>query len=97
MGFPQQEYWSQLPFPPPGDLPHPGMEHMSLMSPALADVFFTASHLWSPHTTLGLSQKAKKLSLESQKLDLNFWLRGGESQFLTSALSTSQLYFSSTP
>ena len=26
MGFSRQEYWSELPFPPPGDLPHPGME-----------------------------------------------------------------------
>ena len=23
MGFSRQEYWSGLPFPPPGDLPHP--------------------------------------------------------------------------
>ena len=26
MGFPRQEYWSELPFPPPGDLPNPGIE-----------------------------------------------------------------------
>ena len=26
MGFSRQEYWSGLPFPPPGDLPDPGME-----------------------------------------------------------------------
>ena len=26
MGFPRQEYWSGLPFPPPGDLPNPGIE-----------------------------------------------------------------------
>ena len=26
MGFPRQEYWSGLPFPPPGDLPDPGIE-----------------------------------------------------------------------
>ena len=26
MGFPMQEYWSGLPFPPPGDLPDPGIE-----------------------------------------------------------------------
>ena len=26
MGFSRQEYWSGLPCPPPGDLPHPGME-----------------------------------------------------------------------
>ena len=25
MGFPRQQYWSGLPFPPPGDLPHPGL------------------------------------------------------------------------
>ena len=36
MGFPRQEYWSQLPFPPPGDLPYPGIELKSLASPALA-------------------------------------------------------------
>ena len=26
MGFPRQEYWSGLPFPSLGDLPHPGIE-----------------------------------------------------------------------
>ena len=26
MGFSMQEYWSGLPFPPPGDLPDPGIE-----------------------------------------------------------------------
>ena len=30
MGFPRQEYWSGLPFPPPGDLPDPGIETVSL-------------------------------------------------------------------
>ena len=30
MGFSKQEYWSRLPFPPPGDLPDPGTEHTSL-------------------------------------------------------------------
>ena len=34
MGFSRQEYWSGLPFPPPGDLPHPGIEPASFMSPA---------------------------------------------------------------
>ena len=29
MGFPRQEHWSGLPFPPPGDLPDPGIEHRS--------------------------------------------------------------------
>ena len=26
MGFPRQEYWSELPFPSPGDLPDPGIK-----------------------------------------------------------------------
>ena len=35
MGFSRQEYWSRLPFPPPGDLPNPGAEPTSPVSPAL--------------------------------------------------------------
>ena len=35
MGFPRQEYWSGLPFPSPGDLPHLGIEPPSPVSPAL--------------------------------------------------------------
>ena len=41
LGFSQQEHWSALPFPSPGDLANPGIEHMSLMSPTLAGKFFT--------------------------------------------------------
>ena len=40
MGFSRQEYWSGLPFPPPGD---------DLTSPALAGGFFTTSATWKPH------------------------------------------------
>ena len=36
MEFFQQEYWSGLPFPPPEILPDPGIESVSLTSPALA-------------------------------------------------------------
>ena len=38
MGFSRQEYWSGLPFPPPGDLPDTGTK---LASPALAAEFLT--------------------------------------------------------
>ena len=37
-GFPRQEYWRGLPFPPPEDLPDPGIKPES---PALVGVFFT--------------------------------------------------------
>ena len=39
MGFPRQEHWSGLPFPPPGDLPKPGNKPSS---PLLAGRFSTA-------------------------------------------------------
>ena len=35
MGFSRQEYWSELPCPPPGDLPNPGTKPRSPGSPAL--------------------------------------------------------------
>ena len=47
MGFFRQQYWSGLPCPPPGDLPDPGIEPGSLMSPALAGRFFTSSATWA--------------------------------------------------
>ena len=50
-GFSRQEYWSGLPWPPPGDLPDPGIEPESLMFPALASVFFTTSATWEAQAT----------------------------------------------
>ena len=41
VGFPRQEYWSELPFPSPGDLPNPGIDPTSLASP-LTGGFFIA-------------------------------------------------------
>ena len=41
--FSRLEYWSRLPFPTPEDLPNPGTEHKSLVSPALAGGLFTAA------------------------------------------------------
>jgi len=35
MEFSRQEYWSGLPFSPPGDLTNPGIKPTSLTSPAL--------------------------------------------------------------
>ena len=43
MGFSMQEYWSGLLFPPPGDLPDPGIKPVSFMSPEMAGGFFTTS------------------------------------------------------
>ena len=46
MEFFRQEYWSELPFPTPGDLPDPGIQYVSLVSPALAGRFFTNCATW---------------------------------------------------
>ena len=35
MGFSRQEYWNELPCPPPGEIPDPGTKPISLVSPAL--------------------------------------------------------------
>ena len=43
MEFSRQEYWSELPFLPPGDLQDPGIEPMPFASPALTGRFFTTA------------------------------------------------------
>ena len=43
VGFSREEHWSGLPCPPPGDLPDPGIEPMTPVSPAMAGEFFTTS------------------------------------------------------
>ena len=41
MRFSRQEYWSELTFLTPGNLPDPGIEPTTLVSPVLAGRFFT--------------------------------------------------------
>ena len=51
MGFSRQECWSGLPLPSPGDLPDPGIEPVSPVSPALAGGFFTTELLGRPNVS----------------------------------------------
>ena len=44
-GFSRQEYWSGLPFPPPGDFLYPGI---GPVSPVLAGKFFTVESPGKP-------------------------------------------------
>ena len=53
MGFFRQEYWSGLPFPSP-DLPDPGIEPASPVSPALAGELFTTEPPGKPIPRLGI-------------------------------------------
>ena len=43
MGFSRQEYWSELPFPSPGDLPNPGIEPQSSALQAVYQLSFKES------------------------------------------------------
>ena len=52
MKFFRQEYWSRLPFPSLGNLPHPGIEPTSLGSPALAGGFFYHCATWESILTV---------------------------------------------
>ena len=72
MGFSRQEYWSGLPGPPPGDLPHPGIKPASLASPALGGGFFTISTTWKAigiHRTFQLSL----LGISGWGIDLDYY------------------------
>ena len=50
MGFSRQEYWSGLPFSPPGNLPNPRIEPKCLGSPALSGRLFTTEAPVKPIT-----------------------------------------------
>ena len=49
MGFWRQEYWSGMPFPPPGNLPNPEIKPGSPATPALAVNAFTTEPPGNPH------------------------------------------------
>ena len=74
MGFSRQKYWSGLPFPPPGNLPDPGMEPRSPASPGLAGRFFTTSATWEALLVLCFF-----LGGYMERVNLGRWLSGKES------------------
>ena len=49
MGFSRQEYWSELPCPPPGNLHDPWIEPTSFTFPALGRGFFATGATWEAH------------------------------------------------
>ena len=54
MGFSEQEYWSGLPFPSPGDLPDPGIEPRfpALQADALTSELPGKLHIMEYSTTI---------------------------------------------
>ena len=57
MGFSGQEYWSRLPFPPLGDLPHSETEPTSPVSPALQADSLLLSNQESPNVMSKLENR----------------------------------------
>ena len=52
MHFFRQEYWNELPFPPPGELPDPGIQFECPASSVLAGGFFTTEPPGKPEMIL---------------------------------------------
>ena len=68
--FTSKHYWSGLPFATPRDLPDPGIEPVSFVSPALAGEFFTTSiivitliilHIFQNYNIISVSVNAEFL------------------------------------
>ena len=59
----RQEFWNGLPFPTPGDLPHPGIEPVSLASPVLAGEFF----ITGPPGKSGIDRPVSSAALEGAR------------------------------
>ena len=79
--FSRQERQSGLSCPPPGDLPHPRIQPVSLRSPALAGEFFTTSATWevpkyriqsvNVYSYFAIYKKTDYLTLNQQILTLH--------------------------
>ena len=78
MGYSRQEYWSALPFPPPGDLPNPGIEPESLSSALQVDSLLL-SHLGSlklvlTNSRLEVGKAYTNNTTFCQTRSVNIWL-----------------------
>ena len=71
MRFSRQEYWSGLPFPPPEDLPNPGIIPVS---PSLAGRFFTIEPSRKPYSYPLEWQMATQSSILAWKIPMTEWL-----------------------
>ena len=83
MGFSRQEHWSGLPFPPPGDLPHPGIKLNVSWGFWIAGGFFTAEgkpcFLWGTRLLWVYDKPTANIILNDEKLKA-FPLKSGTRQ-----------------
>ena len=76
MGFSKQEYWTGFPFPPPGDLPHPGSKPERLMSPALAGGFSFVFCLFVCLTIRAFYSFLPPPSQNGASINVHWWISG---------------------
>ena len=72
-GISQQEYWSELPCPPPEDLPNPEIKHSSAVSPALQVDSLSLEPPGEPPHDLIMSQRPH-LQIPSCWVGCNIWI-----------------------
>ena len=71
MRFSRQEYWSEMPFPPPGDHPNPGIKPAS---PSLAGGFFTTEPCGKPLYWIRVRHNTMtKIFIRREKFAHEFW------------------------
>ena len=75
LGFSRHEYWGGFPCPPPEDLPDPGMETTSPVSPALEGGVFTTSTAWEALllTSRTYKESSAKQVCPRSGVDNNHW------------------------
>ena len=80
MGFSGQEYWSGSPFPSLGDLPSPGIEPMSPLSPASAGRCFLPleGHFSLPSSLLCVAEFLDSSWWYRAPGHVTFWVEGPE-------------------
>ena len=82
-GISQARILEWVPFPPPGDLPDPGIEPKSLVSRALAGWFFTSSATWIKAISVIYSSSVQFSSVQFSRSVVSDSLRHHESQHAT--------------
>ena len=68
MEYSRQEYHSGMPFPPPGDLPNPGIQTTFLGYPALAGRFFTTEPPGKPLKASANESICKQICVQKQTI-----------------------------
>ena len=89
MEFSRQEHCGGLPCPPPGNLPNPGTEHMSLVSLSVAGRFFTTAPPAKPLGLVCLGPNQEQNSLDPGPLRASSLLRKTDIKPTATHISTS--------